>query len=88
MAQRRCYGYDIGLNGQVTINPDEATVVRWIFERYLHGDSLGKIASALEAKTSAPPLASPNGTGRHSTNCCPMKNTQDGYCSRKRSALV
>lgn len=51
MAQRRCYGYDIGVNGQLAINPDEAAVVRWIFERYLHGDSLGTIASALEAKS-------------------------------------
>lgn len=50
MAQRRCYGYAIGPNGQLTINPDEAAVVRWIFERYLRGDSLGKIASALETK--------------------------------------
>ena len=60
MAQRRCYGYDIGLNGQVTINLDEATVVRWIFERYLHGDSLGKIASALEAKN----ILSPTGKSK------------------------
>ena len=57
MAQRRCYGYDIGLNGQLTINFDEAAVVRWIFERYLHGDSLGKIASALEVKS----ILSPTG---------------------------
>ena len=57
MAQRRCYGYDIGLNGQLTINSDEAAVVLWIFERYLHGDSLGKIASALEAKS----ILSPTG---------------------------
>ncbi len=50
MAQRKCYGYDIGPNGELTINPDEAAVIRWIFESYLHGNSLGKIASALKAK--------------------------------------
>ena len=48
MAQRRCYGYDTGPDGELVINPDEAVVVRWIFERYLIGDSLGKIAAGLE----------------------------------------
>ncbi len=33
MAQRRCYGYDIGSDGELVINPDEAAVVRWIFDR-------------------------------------------------------
>lgn len=62
MAQRRCYGYDIGLNGQLTVNPDEAAVVRWIFERYLRGDSLGKIASALKLKRILSPA------GKHKWN--------------------
>ena len=57
MAQRRCYGYVIRPNGQLTVNPNEAAVVRWIFERYLRGDSLGKIASALEVKS----ILSPTG---------------------------
>ena len=59
MAQRKCYGYDIGLNGQLTVNPDEAAVVRWIFERYLHNDSLGKIASALESRGTLSPTGKP-----------------------------
>lgn len=60
MAQRRCYGYVIGPNGQLTVNPNEAAVVRWIFERYLRGDSLGKIASALETKC----ILSPTGKSK------------------------
>lgn len=48
MAQRRCYGYDVAPGGQLVINPDEAAVVVWIFERYNAGDSLGKIADGLE----------------------------------------
>lgn len=48
MAQRKCYGYNIGANGKLVINPDEVAVVRWIFDRYLNGDSLGKIATGLE----------------------------------------
>ena len=48
MAQRKCYGYDVKPNGELIINRDEAATVRWIFERYLSGDSLGKIAAGLE----------------------------------------
>ena len=47
-ANRRCYGYDVTVDGSLVINPDEAKTVRWMFQRYLHGDSLGKIASCLE----------------------------------------
>lgn len=32
MAQRRCYGYDTGLDGELVVNSDEATIVRWIFD--------------------------------------------------------
>lgn len=48
MAHRRCYGYDVGSGGKLVINPNEAATIRWIFERYLNGDSLGKIAAGLE----------------------------------------
>lgn len=48
MANRRCYGYDISLSGDLTVNQAEAEVVRWIFKRYLAGDSFGKIAAGLE----------------------------------------
>ena len=48
MAQRKCYGYDVTEDGSLHINHDEAKVVRWIFGRYLKGDSLGKIAAGLE----------------------------------------
>jgi len=47
MAKRKCYGYMINSDGELEINPDEAKVVCWIFERYLAGDSLGKIATGL-----------------------------------------
>ena len=50
MAQRRCYGYDTGPDGELTINPGEATIVRWIFDQYLSGSSLGTIAAGLEKK--------------------------------------
>ena len=57
IAKRKCYGYDINPNGELAINPDEAKVVRWIFERYIAGDSLGKIATGLEKQG----ISSPTG---------------------------
>lgn len=50
MAQHRCYGYNTDLGGELVLNPDEATITRWTFARYLSGDSLGKIAAGLEAQ--------------------------------------
>ena len=47
MVQRRCCGYDTGPDGELVINPDEAAVIRRIFDRCLSGDSLGKIAAGL-----------------------------------------
>ena len=43
MSQRRCYGYDTGPDGELIVNDREADVVRWIFDRYLSGDSFGRI---------------------------------------------
>ncbi len=62
MAQRKCYGYDTSLDGELIINPDEAATVCWIFERYLSGDSLGKIAVGLEEQ------GIPSPTGKHKWN--------------------
>ena len=59
MAQRKCYGYDTGPDGELVIDPDEAVVVRWIFERYLIGDSLGKIAAGLEEQGILSPTGKP-----------------------------
>lgn len=60
MAQRRCYGYDVGPDGELVINLDEADIVRWIFDRYLSGDSLGKIAAGLERQD----IPSPTGKAK------------------------
>ena len=48
MADRLCYGFTKTDSG-LAINEAEAENVRWIFERYLLGDSLGKIADGLAA---------------------------------------
>ncbi len=59
MAHRKCYGYTVGHNGELVVNPDEAKMVRWIFERYLAGDSLGKIAVGLEEQSIPSPTGRP-----------------------------
>ncbi len=69
MAKRKCYGDDINPDGELAVNPDEAKVVCWIFEQYLAGDSLGKIAAGLARQGTPSPLASPDGIGRQLTNC-------------------
>ena len=46
-ANRRCYGYDVTADGSLVINPDEAKIVRWMFQRYLHGDSLHSLFACL-----------------------------------------
>lgn len=48
IAKRKCYGYEVGSDGKLTVSPNEARIVCWIFEQYLAGNSLGKIAARLE----------------------------------------
>ena len=50
LAQRKCYGYDVGPDGELTINPDEATIVRRIFDQYLSGSSLEAIVADLKKR--------------------------------------
>lgn len=59
MAKRKCYGYDINPDGELEVNPEEAKVVVWIFERYLAGESLGKIAAGLEQQGITSPTGKP-----------------------------
>ena len=59
MAQRKCYGYDVEADSELVINPDEAAVVRWIFDRYLSGSSLGMITAGLEGKSILSPTGKP-----------------------------
>ena len=47
LGKRVCYGYSQNVNGELMINPNEALTVMWIFESYLSGYSLGKIANEL-----------------------------------------
>ena len=59
MAQRKCYGYEVCSDGGLVVNPEEAKVVSWIFEQYLAGNSLGKIAAGLEKQGITSPTGKP-----------------------------
>ena len=59
LAHRKCYGYEVCSDGGLVVNPEEAKVVRWIFEQYLAGDSLGKIAVGLERQGIPSPTGRP-----------------------------
>ena len=54
MAKRKCYGFGVDSDGELAVNPEEAQVVCWIFERYFAGDSPRKIAAGLESRTFSP----------------------------------
>ena len=60
LADRVCYDYAKAPDGRLIINENEASVIRWIFERYLTGDSLGKITKGLADRD----ILSPTGKSR------------------------
>jgi len=59
MANRNCYGYDTTFSGELIINEEEVKVARWIFESYLAGDSLGRIATGLQKQNISSPSGKP-----------------------------
>lgn len=59
MARHRCYGDKTAPDGTLTIIPEEAEVVIWIFEQYKSGKSLGKIADSLEKQGILSPTGKP-----------------------------
>ena len=88
MARRKCYGYEVGPNGELTVNLKEAKVVRWIFEQYIAGDSLGKIAAGLEQQG----IPSPTGRAKWNREAIDKLLSNEKYtgrvCSRRQSALA
>lgn len=59
LADRSCYGYTKSDNGKLVINEIEAATVRWIFQRYLGGNSLGKIVDGLALQHIPSPSLNP-----------------------------
>lgn len=62
VADKSCYGYFRSCDGSLAIHEKEAQVVYFIFNRYLLGDSLGKIVDALAERK----VLSPSGKGKWS----------------------
>jgi len=60
LAHRPCFGYIQSGDGTLSIHETEAKTVRWIFERYLAGESLGKIADGLAVKGISSPTGNSN----------------------------
>ena len=46
-ASTACYGYRTTPSGELLVEPSEANIVTFIFNRFAKGDSLGKISDAL-----------------------------------------
>ena len=78
MAHRKCYGYEVGPDGELTVNPDEAQVVCWIFEQYLSGNSLGKIAAGLEQQG----ILSPTGKAKWNREAIDKLLSNEKYTGR------
>jgi hypothetical protein len=68
------YGYQMNNDGMITIHETESSVVKNIFQLYLSGNSLGKIASCLAEEK----ITSPTGNdiwNRQLINYFPTENT-------------
>ena len=78
MAKRKCYGYEVGSDGELVVNPNEAKVVCWIFEQYLAGDSLGKIAAGLEQQG----ILSPTGRAKWNREAIDKLLSNEKYTGR------
>lgn len=56
---RRFYGYTLTIKGLGYVNQEEAEVVRFIYNRYLEGHSLGGISKLLQQRSIDSPTGNP-----------------------------
>ena len=78
MAKRRCYGYTVNASGDLVVNPEESQIVRWIFEEYRNGNSLGKIAMGLEKQH----VPSPTGKAKWNREAIDKLLSNEKYTGR------
>ena len=78
MSRRKCYGNATAPDGKLTIDPVQTEVVRWILQRYLDGDSLGKIAAGLEQQQ----IFSPTGKSRWNREAIDKLLSNEKYTGR------
>ena len=58
--QRKCYGYTHDKDGQLMIDEQEASVVRFIFDAYLEGASINQILVLLKERSILSPTGKPS----------------------------
>lgn len=73
---RPCYGYSVDEHGDFTVIPEEATVVRRIYNEYLDGKSILKIKAALEKSN----ILSPSGKQTWSKRTIELMLKNKKYC--------
>ena len=78
LAQRKCYGYELNADGELVIDEKEAKMVRWIFEQYVEGQSLGKIADGLALQG----IPSPTGKPKWNREAIDKLLTNEKYTGR------
>jgi len=69
---------EVGPDGELVVNPGEAQVVCWIFEQYLSGKSLGKIAADLEQQG----ILSPTGRSKWNREAIDKLLSNEKYTGR------
>lgn len=70
------YGFVQNPTG-IFIEPQQAKVIRQIYQRYLEGDSLKGIADRFARTALLPPRARNDGPAQYSVACSPIRNTWD-----------
>ena len=78
ISRRKCYGYSTTPDNRLIIDPVQSEVVRWIFQRYLDGDSLGKITTSLEQQR----IPSPTGKTKWSREAIDKLLSNEKYTGR------
>jgi len=75
IADKVCYVYSKTPDGSLAINDNEAQIVRFIFNCYLSGNSLGKIVDALVEKK----IISPSGKDKWSRKVVDALSSNEKY---------
>ncbi len=85
---KRLYAYEKGEDGKPRIIPEQAEVVRRIYDSFLAGQSLRMIKDMLERKASPPSAAVRSGPLRWSGASSKTKNTVGMFSSRRPSSTT
>jgi len=72
---RTPYGYTRCEPETISVNPEQAAVIRLIYELYLQGKSLGGIAAVLKEQGIPSPTGKPVWVRALSTTCSPTADT-------------